>query len=183
MTYKISIAIGSEGSWISLLNGSADQPAINLPNLHTLETLGEWLKNPDSFPATYWKDAELPAANREIYFDMATGKLVLHHPVKSACQFFDPSSEESLAKLVRVLKSLAEKHYDPENKTINQQQPLPLPTAEDFARRTIYANIGIPDGVEGYRPHKPKPRYQQSAASKVRSQEIVKTLLADFGFE
>lgn len=173
MTYTISIAIGPEGAWLSRLNGGPEEECIRLSTQHTLETLGEWLKNPDSFPDTYSKPASLPAHHKQIYFDTDTGKLVLHHPVKSACQFFDPTNEESLSKLVRTLKRFAER-YDYEAQ--KQVQELPLPTDAQMANRTILAHVGSASGIKAY--SKPKKKFAETVASQARSKELIAGALA-----
>jgi hypothetical protein len=172
MSYTVSVAIGAEGAWLSKLNGGPEELCIQLGSQHTLETLGEWLRNPDSFPNTYAKPASLPAHHKQIYFCTDTGKLVLHHPVKSACQFFDPSSEESLAKLVRTLKKFAER-YDYEAQ--KEKQELPLPTEEQMANRTIYSKVMSAEGIERYKA--PRSRYNVQAASAARSKELIANAL------
>lgn len=168
MSFTVSVAIGAEGAWLSKLNGGPEETCIQLGAQHTLETLGEWLRNPDSFPNTYYKPASLPAHFKQIYFCTESGKLVLHHPVKSACQFFDPSSEESLAKLVRTLKKFAERYdYEAQKET----QALPLPTEEQMAKRTIYSKVMSAEGIEKYKA--PKSRYNVQAASAARSKELI----------
>lgn len=108
MPHNITIAFGVEGAWIARHKGQPLDYAINLPLDTTLQALDQWLSFPEANPHTYTKSSSLPANARSVFFDPNTGKLVIHHPVKSACQEFDPASEESMAKFVRTLKALSE---------------------------------------------------------------------------
>lgn len=174
MSYPIIIAVGKNS--VSIIRQGGDERArIELSPIHTLETLGQWLANPESFPETWWsKDGE-PSSARTISFDHDRGKLILHHPVKN--EEFDPNDDEALAKMVRKLKRLS--MTGTKNPTAPLFHPeLPTVTKEDMeTKRTVFTNPATPDGLgKSYKP--PKPRYNQPTASALRSKELADKALA-----
>ncbi len=124
------------------------------------------------------RDMHASVAEDKITYDHTDGKLHLTGFLGTH-NAFDPNDDEALARLVRLLKRRA-----PAPGNAMSVQPtipnLPIPSEEDMARRTILTQIGIPAGVEGYRPHKVKQRYQQPAVSAARTQEIASGIIADF---
>lgn len=127
------------------------------------------------------RDLHASIAEDRITYDHSDGKIHLTG-FMGTHNAFDPNDDEALARFVRLLKRRA-----PAPGNIMSVQPvldnLPIPTEKELANRQIFTQIGIPAGVEGYRPHKPKPRYQQPAVSAAKSREIVSALLSEFGFE
>lgn len=139
-----------------------------------LNELPQWLAD-----SSIWtRDlAQAASVQPTISYDHHDGMLHVSHSLGSD-DTYDPNNDEHLAKLVRRLKSKAPL---PVSAPVEQQRlpDLPIPTSDELARRQIYTQIGIPNGVEGYRPNKPKPRYGQSTASRAKSQEIANRLLSE----
>lgn len=141
-----------------------------------LNELPQWLAD-----ASIWtRDLAQCTMNAAISYDHHDGMVHLSTAI-GLDERFDPLSEESMAKLVRHLKRRApipEAKWMPGDKGIHQPLlPLPIPTVAEMAARTIYSNVGIADGAGRYRS--PQPRYNKSAVSREKSQEIAKSILSD----
>lgn len=111
-----------------------------------------------------------------IRFDNTTGMIYLRAPNGTEVKF-DPHSDEALARLVRRIKA----HAPVADHTPNQPTlpHLPEPTPEQLANRTIYSNVGVPDGVNGRGRSRPKSRYQEPRASAAKTQKIVNEILSE----
>lgn len=175
--YHFSMTVSNDGSCHAFVLHRGVFVASRTFKPGELNELPEWLADSKIWTRDL---AAAAAVQPTISYDHHDGMLHVSHALGQDTKY-DPNNEEHLARLVRRLKSKA-----PLPTTPSPEQPtitdLPVPTADELAARTIFNNVGIPKGVEGYRPHKPKARYQQPTASKVRTQEIVNALLDEFGF-
>lgn len=105
-------------------------------------SLREWLANAEWSPIPGWLEARHAA---EVLYSHSTGKIILNPGAHKKEQHFDPNSEEDLAKLVRLLKSLA---------PIPRGEPilpnvLPAPTEAELARRQVFLNAAPAIGYDG----------------------------------
>ena len=137
----------------------------------TLADFQGWAQDPDT-----WIGIEPVArsVDSQINYSHDTGKLqLITHRQERA---FDPNDDEDLARLVKHLKRLNPMAQSRGQRAIPNL--LPEPTEAELARRTIYSNVGVPDGTGGKYTNA-KPRYLKQSASRARSEEIAKQLLAD----
>lgn len=142
-----------------------------------LRDLLAWLRDPAADPATTFAQYQVPGHVRKVCYDHESGALLLYLPNHSGGPLrFDPNKDEDLARLVRRLKALAPLPHEPDAPSLPMS--LPVPTAEQMANRTIYSTAMAASG-SGSKRRKPQARYNKPTASEVRSQEIVKGILAD----
>ncbi len=172
-TYTLDITPSEDGN--VFISGAGDVNSV-FPDHTPIAEIITWADGRPAFTLKQRMSHREPAL--AIRFDNISGLLYLRTANGTEIKY-DPLSDEAIARLVRKVKSFAPiPHETPSNKQ-RTLPGLPEPTDADLARRTIYTNIGIPVGVSGYRPHKPRPRYQQSTASKARSQEIAAAIVAE----
>jgi len=137
---------------------------------NTMMDLHDWMTD----SSVWTRSLAANNVNHQISYDHADGKLHVVGFVGTH-NAYDPLSDESMARMVRHLKRVAPiLHVNVEQPTLDN---LPIPTDEQLAARTIYTNLGIADGAGKY--HRPQPRYNKSSVSAARSQELVKSILAD----
>jgi hypothetical protein len=136
----------------------------------TMADFETWAQSPDT-----WAGIEPVARAQDstINYSHETGKitLVTHRQDRS----FDPNNDEDLARLVRQLKRIASMPVETKQREIPNL--LPEPTPEELAARTIYKNVGVPDGVR--RGRTPKARYQRPAVSAAETLKLANKALED----
>jgi len=146
---------------------------ITLSEAHTLETVKNWVEEPESFPeTTVDQHRMIPWSSREVSYSHETNQITIHHPAGDT--HFDASCDESITKFVRKLKSIASfstAHKD----QMELPVPLPRPTAEQLANATKLAQVGSAGGIPSYK--RPKPRYNPPTASQLRSKQIIDGIL------
>lgn len=143
-----------------------------------LLALKEWLQKPETWASAerdeFWHDSQ---HSRTILYSHDTGLLTIdpdaHEKGYYKPRSFDPSSDESLASMVRHLKRVTPMPPRAEERTL--PGILPTPTEEQMRNRTIFTAVGTPDGVGRY--SKPKQRFQQPAVGAAKSKELIDGIL------